>query len=53
MHVVGHQDIGMDGAVPIASRFLEPVEVAVIILFGKETRLAIDSALHDVLRDFG
>jgi hypothetical protein len=28
------------------------MEVAVIILLGKETRLAIDSALHNVLRDF-
>jgi DNA-binding transcriptional ArsR family regulator len=26
---------------------------AVVILLGEETRLAIDSALHDVLRDIG
>jgi hypothetical protein len=29
------------------------VEIAVIVLYGKETRLAIDASLHNVLRDFG
>jgi hypothetical protein len=51
--VVGHEDVGMDGAVPIASRFLQPVEVTVIVLLGEETGLAIDAALHDVLRETG
>jgi hypothetical protein len=28
MDVVGHEHVGMEGAVPIGSRLLEPVEVA-------------------------
>ena len=40
----------MDVAVPIGSRFLKSMEVAVIIHLGIETRLAIDSSLHNVLR---
>lgn len=53
MNVVGHQNVGMYRAVVIGSRFLQPVEVAVIVLFGKETRLSIDAALYQVQRITG
>jgi len=47
--VVGHQDISVNNTVPIGSRFLQPVEVAVIVLLGKKAGLSIDAALDDVL----
>jgi hypothetical protein len=43
----------VDVAVPIGSRFFQPVEVKVIILLGKKTGLSIDSALNNVLRHSG
>jgi hypothetical protein len=43
----------MDGATISVSRFLQPMEVAVIVLFGEETRLSIDAALHKVLGQTG
>lgn len=39
----------MDDARSIGRRFLKPVEVAVIVLLGKEARLAIDASLDEVL----
>lgn len=53
MNVVGHEHVGMNGAVPIGSRFLEPMEVAVIILLGEETGLSINAALDDMLGQSG
>ena len=53
MDVVGHEDVGMDGAAPIGSRFLQPVEVAVAIFLGEEAGLAIDASLDEVLRNVG
>jgi hypothetical protein len=53
MNMIGHQHVGMNGAVAIASRFFEPMEIAVIILIGKEAWLAIDPALYNVQRNFG
>ena len=50
MHVVSHQNIGVDRATPVRRRLHQPVEVAVIILFGKEAGFPVDTALHDVLR---
>lgn len=50
MNVICHQYIGVDGAVKIGSRFLQPLEVAVVILLGEKAGLSIDSALHEVLR---
>ena len=47
--MVGHEGIGVNVAAPIGSRFFQPVEVEVVILLGKKTRLSIDSALNDVL----
>ena len=49
--MIGHQDVGMDGATPVGSRFSEPVEVAVVVLFGKEAWLPVDASLDEVLRD--
>jgi hypothetical protein len=53
MDVVGHEGVGVDGAAPVGSRFLEPMEVAVAVLVGKEAGLAIDASLHEVLRNIG
>ena len=52
MNVVGHQCISVNGAAAIASRFFQPMELAVIVLFGEKARLAIDAALNDVQRHF-
>ena len=38
---------------PIVSRLFEPVEVAVVVLYGEKAGLAIDAALDDVQRCFG
>jgi hypothetical protein len=43
----------MDGATPIGSRFLKPVEVAVVVLLGKEAGPSVDAALDDMLRYAG
>jgi hypothetical protein len=51
--MVGHQHIGMDGRAAIASRFFEPVEIALVVLVGEEAGLAIDAALNDVQRVIG
>jgi hypothetical protein len=51
--VVGHEGIGVDVAVPIGSRFFQPMEVEVVILLGEKTRLSIDSSLNNVLRHSG
>ena len=52
MNVVAHEYVGANGAAPIASRLFEPVEVAVVVLFGEKAGLAIDAALDDVQRGF-
>lgn len=51
MHVVGHEHVSVNGTTPIGNRFLEPMEVTVIILLGKKARLPIDASLYEVLRD--
>jgi len=48
MDVVGHQYISMNSAATIASRFLQPMEIAVVIFICEKTRLAIDAALNNV-----
>lgn len=53
MDVVGHEGVSVDDAAPVGSRFLEPMEVAVAVLVGKEAGLAIDASLHEVLRNIG
>jgi hypothetical protein len=42
----------MNGAAAIASRFLQPMKVTVVVLFGEKARLAIDATLNDVQRNF-
>jgi len=51
VHVVGHQDIGVQGAMFFVQGFVKPVQVGVVVLFGEEARLAVVTALHDVQRD--
>jgi hypothetical protein len=51
--VVGHQDIGMDGALVTLGSFREPVEVRTIVTFLKEDRFAAVATLHDMHRDIG
>jgi hypothetical protein len=51
MHVVGHQDVGMDRAAVFPSAFTQTVEVEEVIFLGEEGRLSIIAALDDVLRD--
>jgi len=53
VNVVGHEDVGMNGAVPIGSRLFEPVEVAVVVLLGKEAGLSVDAALDNMLGQAG
>jgi hypothetical protein len=53
VYMIGHQHIGVDGAAAIASRLFEPMEVALIVLLGKEAWLAVDAALNDVQRVVG
>ncbi len=43
----------MNGAASIASCTFQPVEVAVIVLFGEKTGLAVYAAQKDAQRDFG
>ena len=51
--MVGRQHIGMNRATPIGSRLRQPMEVALEVLLGSKTGLAIDSALNDVQRRVG
>jgi len=41
----------MQGALFLVQRFAQLVQVGVVVLFGKEARLAVVPALHDVQRD--
>lgn len=49
VNVVGHEDVGVDSAMPIGSRFFQPVEVAVVVLLSKKAGLSIDAALNNML----
>jgi hypothetical protein len=44
VRVIGHQYLGVQRAFGLA----QPMQVAVVIVLGKETRLAVVSTLHDV-----
>jgi len=48
MDVVGHEGVSMYGTTASARRFFQPVEVTVVILLGKKTRLAVDAALDNM-----
>lgn len=51
--MVGHQGIGMQGAPFFLQGLAQPVQVSMVVLFGKETRLAVMAALHNVKRHTG
>ena len=51
--MVGHQYIRMNLARPIARRFFQPMQIAVIVLVCKEASLAIDAALDKMHRQIG
>src|SRR6266567_4483109 len=50
MHVVGHQDIAVNGAAIISRRLAKPIAIARIVFIGKEGRRAIVAALDQVQR---
>jgi hypothetical protein len=49
MHVIGHQDIGMNTAIEFTSAFLQIIVITPKILPSIETGLAVITALDDVL----
>jgi hypothetical protein len=49
--MVGHQRVSVYGTAAIASRFFQPMEVTVVVLFGEKAGLAIDATLNDVQRN--
>ena len=51
VHVVGHQDVGMDRATMLQGRFPQFLAIAREIRAVRETGLAIVAALHHMLRD--
>ncbi len=53
MDMVGHQDVGMHAAAFAVGDLAKFGQVAHIVDFGKETRLAVIAALDDVLRYLG
>ena len=48
MHMIGHQDVGVQRAFGLAERLTQPMQVAAEVFLGEETRLAIVAALHNV-----
>jgi hypothetical protein len=53
MHVIRHQDVGMNRDVMAACRFLQLGEIAGVVRGLEEARLAIVAALDDVLGNAG
>jgi hypothetical protein len=51
VHVIGHQYVGVQRAFGLAQCLAQSMQVAAVIFFGKETRLAIVTTLHDVERN--
>jgi hypothetical protein len=48
VHVVGHQDVYVKRAFVLGQGCFQPMQIAEVIFFAKEARLAIVAALHDV-----
>ena len=48
VHVVGHQDIGVDRAYVARRQLLQMVEIAAVVVIGKEAGAAIVPTLDDV-----
>ncbi len=53
MHVVGHQDIGVDRTAVLMSSLLEAVQVEGVIRRLKEAGAAVVATLQHMLRDTG
>jgi hypothetical protein len=51
MNVVSHQNIGMNAAAGLASILGHPLQIEVVILFSKETSLAVIPTLDQVQRN--
>ena len=47
--MIGHQHVGVDGNAVIIRRFVEPVQVAIIIIVGKEAGRAVIAPLDDMI----
>ena len=48
VHMIGHEHVGVQFASCLGERFLQPMQVALVIRLAKEARLAIVAALHDM-----
>jgi hypothetical protein len=51
--MVGHKHEGMNGYAVVARGYLQPVQVTIVIVVGKETSATIVTTLNDVLRQSG
>ena len=49
--MVGHQHVGVQGAIEVAQRRAEPMPVGEIVLFAEEAWFAVVAALDDVQRN--
>ena len=46
--MIGHEHVGVQFASCLGERFLQPMQIALVIRLAKEARLAIVAALHDM-----
>jgi hypothetical protein len=53
MHMIGHEHIGVQGAVAFVQCFAQPMAVRRIVFFTEKTGVAIMAALNDVQRHIG
>jgi hypothetical protein len=53
MEVIGHQDIGVDGAIMRRRRFGEPGLQPAVVVLAKEDRLTVVASLDHVRRPMG
>jgi hypothetical protein len=53
MHVIGHQDIGVDGAAVLVSGTPERVEIKGVVRYVKKAGMAVVATLQDMLWDAG
>jgi hypothetical protein len=53
MHVIGHQDIGVDRARIARRQLLQMVEIAAVVVIGKKAGAAVIPALDNVQRGTG
>ena len=50
MYMIGHRDIGVQFALCLTKRLVQPVQVATVVFLSKKTRLTVVPALHDMQR---